>query len=57
MQDTTFEKLATSSVNRLKVPAGKRPYLLFDGERLDPGGTMAELEDFEDEDALEMHFE
>ncbi|KAK0637512.1 hypothetical protein DIS24_g10740 [Lasiodiplodia hormozganensis] len=55
--ETTFEKLAMSSINRLKVPAGKRPYLLFDGERLDPGGTMAELEDFEDEDALEMHFE
>ncbi|OJD31076.1 small ubiquitin-related modifier sumo [Diplodia corticola] len=55
--ETSFEKLATSSINRLKVPASKRPYLLFDGERLDPHDTMAELEDFEDGDVLEMHFD
>ncbi|KAL0254757.1 hypothetical protein SLS55_009281 [Diplodia seriata] len=55
--ETSFEKVATSSIHRLKVPAGKRPFLLFDGERLDPSGTMAELEDFEDGDVLEMHFD
>ncbi|EKG14688.1 Small ubiquitin-related modifier SUMO [Macrophomina phaseolina MS6] len=55
--DTNFEKLAASSIVKLRIPAEKRPYLLFDGERLQPDGTMADLEDFEDGDALEMHFD
>ncbi|KAK7734436.1 hypothetical protein SLS57_000130 [Botryosphaeria dothidea] len=55
--ETTFEKMARVSCGRLHLPADKRPYLLFDGERLEPNGTMAELDDFEDGDALEMHFE
>ncbi|KAL1621088.1 hypothetical protein SLS56_009340 [Neofusicoccum ribis] len=55
--ETTFEKLTGSSMLRLKLSADKRPYLLFDGERLDPTGTMADLDDFEDGDALEMHFD
>ncbi|GME28417.1 Small ubiquitin-related modifier SUMO [Neofusicoccum parvum] len=55
--ETTFEKLTGSSMLKLKLSADKRPYLLFDGERLDPTGTMADLDDFEDGDALEMHFD
>ncbi|KAK7522135.1 hypothetical protein IWZ03DRAFT_110446 [Phyllosticta citriasiana] len=54
---TEFGKMAKSALNRMKLTTHLTPYLCFDGERLDPDGTMADLDDFEDEDAIDMFFE
>ncbi|KAK7550691.1 hypothetical protein IWX49DRAFT_371761 [Phyllosticta citricarpa] len=54
---TEFGKMAKSAMNRMKLTTHLTPYLCFDGERLDPDGTMADLDDFEDEDAIDMFFE
>ncbi|KAK7542514.1 uncharacterized protein J3D65DRAFT_614054 [Phyllosticta citribraziliensis] len=54
---TEFGKMAKSAMNRMKLTTHLSPYLCFDGERLDPDGTMADLDDFEDEEAIDMFFE
>ncbi|KAK8197790.1 uncharacterized protein BKA78DRAFT_306781 [Phyllosticta capitalensis] len=54
---TEFGKMTNSARIRMKLPTHLKPYLCFDGERLDPDGTMADFEDFDDGDAIDMFFE
>ncbi|KAF2142139.1 uncharacterized protein K452DRAFT_358592 [Aplosporella prunicola CBS 121167] len=55
---TTFERMANAYHNRMQLPEEKKGkfYFAFDGDRLDPTQTMAELDDFEDGDSLEVFF-